>query len=213
MKSTIRTALEAFADGDLEAAAEFFVRMATGDEHHQDVLRDLSVTRARLVRTAVEVHKSERAHAALSAFELVEQVAVQREHEGNVASDSAEGLERRLEELLEFDDLSGALKIAGELLTLVPDHPLAIAARENCRSKLLPMYLSKLGDLNQTPGVFSSPDQVIWLDLDHRAGFILSLIDGISSYNDIMAISGMDELESAAILARLKTEGVIGVSS
>jgi hypothetical protein len=50
---------------------------------------------------------------------------------------------------------------------------------------------------------------VIWLDLDQRAGFVLAQIDGRSSYNDIVSVTGMDELETLGILSRLAREKII----
>ncbi|MEM6732003.1 MAG: hypothetical protein AAF658_10635, partial [Myxococcota bacterium] len=72
--------------------------------------------------------------------------------------------------------------------------------------------LSKIGDVHAVPTVLCPPDQVIWLDLDHRSGFILSQVDGISSYQDIMEIAGMDHFECATILAGLVSSGVIGLN-
>ncbi len=54
------------------------------------------------------------------------------------------------------------------------------------------------------------PDQVLWLNLDHRAGFLLAQVDGTVSYEDLFALSGLPRLETARILAGLVDQGVIG---
>ncbi|MEM6533077.1 MAG: hypothetical protein AAF654_10655 [Myxococcota bacterium] len=149
------------------------------------------------------------------AFDLVEQVdfasAAQRAEEG-VSTDpsSLPELERRLDELSELDDLSGALDVAKKILSHDPEHQAARAAQARSRDVLMKMSVSKIGDLTAVPTVLCPPDQVIWLDLDHRSGFILSQVDGVSTYHDIMEIAGMDPLECATILAELVAEGVIG---
>ena len=47
------------------------------------------------------------------------------------------------------------------------------------------------------------------LHLDHRAGFLLSCIDGMSSIDDILDVSGMRELDALRILFELVQENVI----
>jgi len=49
----------------------------------------------------------------------------------------------------------------------------------------------------------------MWLNLDHRAGFLLAQIDGTVSYEDLFALSGLPRLDTARILAALIAEGVI----
>jgi len=73
------------------------------------------------------------------------------------------------------------------------------------------MCESKVGDVKRKPMVLLAPDQLVWQDLDHRAGFILSQVDGASSFEDIIIISSMDRLEAMRILAHLIQDGVIGL--
>ena len=49
----------------------------------------------------------------------------------------------------------------------------------------------------------------MWLNLDHRAGFVLSQIDGTMTIDDIYALSGLSRLDTAKILAELVEQGVI----
>jgi hypothetical protein len=75
---------------------------------------------------------------------------------------------------------------------------------------MLAMYESKLGGLDRTPRVLISSEEVIWLSLNHRAGFILSQVDGSLSYDDILEVSGMDRFDTVRIIADLVGNGIIG---
>lgn len=115
----------------------------------------------------------------------------------------------RLRDVAELDDFSGTLKLADEILGLDPANAEARQARDHSRSVLTQMHISELGTLDAIPVVSVPADQVIWLDLDQRAGFVLAQIDGRSSYNDIVSVTGMDELETLGILSRLAREKII----
>jgi hypothetical protein len=49
----------------------------------------------------------------------------------------------------------------------------------------------------------------MWLNLDHRAGFLLAQIDGTVNYEDLFALSGLPRLDTARILVALLQQGVI----
>jgi len=49
----------------------------------------------------------------------------------------------------------------------------------------------------------------MWLNLDHRAGFLLAQIDGAVNYEELFALSGLPRLDTAKILATLLNDGVI----
>lgn len=92
------------------------------------------------------------------------------------------------------------------------DHPDATEAASliaDARAQLLKMYESKIGDFNRTPRVLISGDEVIWLNLNHRAGFILSQIDGTVTFEDLTSLSGMSRLDTVKILAELLAQKVI----
>jgi hypothetical protein len=78
------------------------------------------------------------------------------------------------------------------------------------RNNLSKMYESKVGALDRVPRLLVSSEEIIWLNLNHRAGFILSQIDGSVSYDDLIALSGMSRLDTLKILAELIQERVIG---
>jgi hypothetical protein len=121
--------------------------------------------------------------------------------------------ERRLTECLDLHDFSGALQLAEAILRVAPAHSRAMAVRDECRKNLQAMYLSHLPDIKAVPQVKLEADEIIWLGLDHRAGFVLSQVDGVSNFEEIIEVSGMDQLECLKILAQLTDVGVIGAAS
>jgi hypothetical protein len=54
-------------------------------------------------------------------------------------------------------------------------------------------------------------DQIRWLSLDHRAGFVLSLIDGSSTVEELLDISGMNRLDALRILYTLYDQRVVAL--
>lgn len=79
------------------------------------------------------------------------------------------------------------------------------------RVQLLRMYEAKIGSLEQVPDVLVSSEEIIWLNLNHRAGFILSQVDGVVTYDDLISLSGMSRLDTVRIFAELIEQKVIGV--
>jgi hypothetical protein len=113
-------------------------------------------------------------------------------------------------DLLDLDDYSGAMKAVDRVLAMDPTNATAQELKARCEVTLLAMYESKLGDLTRRPSVRLKPDEMVWLNLDHRAGFLLSMIDGQVSFEDVFALSSMSRLETAKILLDLVQEKVIG---
>lgn len=106
-------------------------------------------------------------------------------------------------------DFSGALRAAELLLGQHPDdrdaHEVATASRE----QLEQFYLARLGGLAAifAPGIEGA--DVRWLGLDHRAGFLLSRIDGATSIEELVDLSGMPRHEALRMLQELLASGAI----
>jgi DNA-binding IclR family transcriptional regulator len=49
----------------------------------------------------------------------------------------------------------------------------------------------------------------MWLNLDHRAGFLLAQVDGTVNFEELFALSGLPRLDTARILSTLLADGVI----
>lgn len=110
-------------------------------------------------------------------------------------------------------DFSGALQIAEKILGAHPRDQDAQSVAKRSREVLLDMYSSRIAGLDRVPRISMGPDQIRWLSLDHRAGFLLSMIDGISSIDDLLDVSGMPRLDALRILCELLEAKVIALSS
>jgi hypothetical protein len=118
----------------------------------------------------------------------------------------------RVRELHELGDFSGSQELVEKVLELDRANVEARDYMEKNEETLLKMYLSKLGTLEGIPRMLMSPDQIIWLNLHHKAGFLLSRVDGMSTFEDIMSLSAMPRLETVRLLAQLMAAGVIAAT-
>ncbi len=116
---------------------------------------------------------------------------------------------REMRERFSLGDYSGALVVAEELLAENPDDPEALKYFESCRQVLEQMYTARIGPLDRVPFVAVPQEQLRWLNLDHRAGFVLSHIDGHCSLEQILDVSGMPPLDALRILFELVQQRVI----
>jgi len=116
-----------------------------------------------------------------------------------------------LRERYALGDFSGALTIAESLLEDNPDNVDAQRYAESCRDVLKQMYAARLGALSQVPIVAIPAEQLRWLTLDHRSGFLLSHVDGVSTLEEILDISGMNHLEAMRIIYELLQQKVIAL--
>ena len=107
-------------------------------------------------------------------------------------------------------DWTGATELVEQVLTQEPEHGQARAFITQNGSQLLGVYRTRLSDMSRCPRLRMDQRDIIWHSLDHRAGFLLSQVDGLTSFEDIVMISGMAELEATRILVRLVEEQVIG---
>jgi hypothetical protein len=114
-----------------------------------------------------------------------------------------------MKDLYATGDFSGALEISDTLLTADPGDLEAQRFSTSCRDVLTQMLQSRVGQLDQIVQVALSPEELRWLTLDHRAGFLLSLVDGAITLEELLDITGMAKLESLRILVRLLDQRVI----
>ena len=114
-------------------------------------------------------------------------------------------------ELYDAGDFRSALVMAEALLETEPDNAEAITCAANCRETLSQKYLSRLGGLAKTFRVAMPPDEIRWLSLDHKAGFLLSCIDGSSTIEEVLDVACMQEFEAIRILHDFRELGVIEI--
>lgn len=123
--------------------------------------------------------------------------------------DECTALMRGARELFDLGDFSGSLDLVEKVLKINPTHEGAQSYMKRNESMLIKMYESKLGDLRRSPRQAMPPDEVIWMNMHHKAGFILSQVDGQLTYEDILEISGMPRFDTMRILSELVGQGII----
>lgn len=114
-----------------------------------------------------------------------------------------------MRERASLGDYTGALEMAELILAGDPSNLEAAECAENCRSVLEKMYSARLGSSEGVPVVVVPQAQMQWLSIDHRAGFVLSLIDGSSTLEMIIDVSGMPRLDALRILHALVQQRIV----
>jgi hypothetical protein len=109
-------------------------------------------------------------------------------------------------------DCSGALELADKILGQRPSDSDAQSVAKKAREVLIDMYASRISGMSRVPAVVMNSEQLRWLSLDHRAGFLLSMVDGISSVDDLLDVSGMPRLDAMRIICELLDAKVITLS-
>lgn len=85
----------------------------------------------------------------------------------------------------------------------------ANALLRSIESELERLQLERLGSLSRTPVLDMPLDQLSSFNIDHRAGFLLSQIDGFLTFEDILDLSAMPRLETILVLTDLLDKKVI----
>jgi hypothetical protein len=125
-------------------------------------------------------------------------------------SDANEALMSTARELFDLGDFSGSLSKVELVLRSDPQHEGARAYLQRNESTLTKMYESKLGDMTRTPRQLIRPDEIVWVTMHHRAGFVLAQVDGVLSFHDLVDVAGVKRFDAVRILADLVTRGIIG---
>jgi hypothetical protein len=116
---------------------------------------------------------------------------------------------RAVRDRFDVGDFSGALILAEGILESEPESVDALLYAEHCRDVLTQMYISRLGGMKRIPHIAVTNEQLRWLALDHRAGFLLSLVDGRSSFEEVLDVSGMSTVDALRLLMDLLQQNVI----
>ncbi len=112
--------------------------------------------------------------------------------------------------MLRDGHLEAALELFETVARRDPDRLEVQGYVEMVRSKLLARYRDQLGDLDARPTVLLGRDEVLKYNLPATAGFLLSLVDGNTSVNDLVSLSGLDTFEALRVLAGLLDSGIVG---
>jgi hypothetical protein len=106
-------------------------------------------------------------------------------------------------------DYAGAITLADLVLAEVPGSLVALECRAKSSTALEGIYSARLGSMSHVPIVVMTSAEIDRLEIDHRAGFLLSLIDGASSLEAILDVCGMPRLDALRILRELVQRGAI----
>lgn len=72
-------------------------------------------------------------------------------------------------------------------------------------------YLGRLGGRTHVPFTRTTREAALRVPLDHWAGFVLSLVDGAASIDEIVDASSLPEVEALRLLCELREQGLIDV--
>lgn len=120
--------------------------------------------------------------------------------------------ELSMSDLYQLGDFSGALEAAESKLAHSPKDAEALRFQSRCQEVLTTMWTARLGAPDRPVRMLIAEDQLRWLSVDHRAGFVISLIDGHATLEQILDIAGMPRIDALRILAELSERGVIEVA-
>lgn len=109
----------------------------------------------------------------------------------------------RMKECFAGGEYLDCLQTARRILTESPDDGSALSYVRSCECLLERRYVERIGDLTAVPCVAVTAEQLRFLALDHREGFLLSRVDGRTTVDELCDIAGMDRLETLKTLAGL----------
>lgn len=109
-----------------------------------------------------------------------------------------------------MEDYAGALAIAELILAEDPRNLAAAGCKENCRIRLENKYAILVAP-RSVPRVLVPQKQARSLGIDHRVGFLLSLIDGAATVEAIVEESGMPRLDVLRMLYELDQRRIIRI--
>ena len=87
------------------------------------------------------------------------------------------------------------------------------ATIELVRSNLFATYLKSIGDLSAVPSLVADPAEITKFNLPKDAGFLLSLVDGVTSLANLMTVSGMDSFEVLRTTKNLIDVGIVSMQN
>ena len=109
----------------------------------------------------------------------------------------------QMRDRLAVGDFSGSLQLAELILGADARHEEAQRIAARAKEHLVQFHLARLGGLSAVLRVRVVGADVRWLGLDHRAGFLLSVVDGTTTVEEIVDVSSMPRHEALRLLAEL----------
>ncbi len=102
-----------------------------------------------------------------------------------------------------------AMDLLEQVLDVEPDNIEAQSFYEMSKGKQLKNYIREAGDISEVPTLAKGPGELMSYNLTKETGFILSLIDGNTTLDDIISLSGMDRFSAYRNIVILKRMGII----
>jgi hypothetical protein len=115
-------------------------------------------------------------------------------------------------ECYSLGDYAGAIALADLVLTDAPESLVALECRSKSSAALEGIYAARLGPMSRMAMVLMPATQIDCVAIDHRAGFLLSLVDGSSTLEAILDVCGMPRLDALRILHELVQRGAVGLT-
>jgi len=84
---------------------------------------------------------------------------------------------------------------------------------ELVRCHLFKHYRERIADASRVLKVKIPPEEIMRFNLPANAGFVLSMVDGNTSVNEILALSGMDPFDAVRVVNKLLEAGIVEVNS
>ena len=109
----------------------------------------------------------------------------------------------------EAGDLRVAVDTLEQVLASDPNSPVAQVTLHRHKDLILKIYETCLGEPTEVPVIAIPVSELGSQDLDHRAAFLLSRIDGSLTFEEILDIAGMPRLEAYRLLAGLVRRGIL----
>lgn len=80
---------------------------------------------------------------------------------------------------------------------------------ELLRARLYRRYRDELGDLARVPRMAGEPGNLQGRNLPPSAGFLLSMVDGMTPVADLVSVSGMDRFEAMRSICQMVQAGIL----
>lgn len=106
-------------------------------------------------------------------------------------------------------DYDAALVLAHKIIRDRPGDLEAGVCAEECRTALEEVKIFSTASLKRVPAVELPPDKLLGRGLNHKAGFLLSLIDGTSNVELILDLCAMPREEALKALYDLVQDGIV----
>ena len=125
------------------------------------------------------------------------------------ADDGLAGMIQLADSCYRAGDHEGAITACLAVLQLSPGHPIASSLKESSERQLKDAPQRRVRQLHLRPRLQLSQNEVQWQVTTPQESFLLSLIDGRTSIEDIIDISTMPRDEVLEMLVRLVEQGLI----